>query len=538
MTAVSRNVIQADTLVIGSGPVGSSFARELVEGGQHVCMIDAGARLSGRPGEHLKNSFLYQRNLDLFSSVIRGHLHLLSVPSNNAPVVTLDPSAYQVDLNQYEGFVQNNQNPEQDPAKDLTAAAATYAVGGMATHWTCATPRHHPSIERSDLIPPEEWDSLYQAGERLLNTRTDVFEHSVRHQVVADVLRSEYTDLPEPYNVQNLPLAVERRLDNPRYVHWTGADTVLGPLADGRHDGTFSLLAEHLCRRLVRSPDGSRVEYAEVQDLGQWRTLRIEAENFVVACGAILTPQLLYASHIRPEPLGRYLTEQPVSFCQIVLRQSFVDRIESDPRFAEAVREHRKRYPRDPVPIPADDPEPNVWIPLSESRPWHCQIHRDAFHYGDVAPNVDSRLIVDLRWFGVVEPSYDNRVAFSDTHEDIFGMPQPTFTFTLGKEDRVNQHAMMRDMLRAANALGGFLPGSEPQFVQPGLPLHSAGTTRMGDNAETSVVDTDSKVWGVDNLYIGGNNVIPRGAASNPTLTSVAMALKSARHILDRSGTR
>jgi pyranose oxidase len=221
-----------------------------------------------------------------------------------------------------------------------------------------------------------------------------------------------------------------------------------------------------------------------------------------------------------------------VSFCQIVLRQDIVDGVRTDPRFTDRVEEHYKKSPHDPVPIPQNDPEPNVWIPVSEERPWHCQIHRDAFHYGDVPPNVDTRLIVDLRWFGIVEPREDNRVTFSDQHRDSFDMPQPTFTFRMSEQDRRNQHAMMRDMLRAANTLGGFLPGAEPRFVEPGLPLHITGTTRMGDNAETSVVDTHSKVWGVDNLYLGGNNVIPRGTASNPTLTSVALALRAARHML------
>ena len=81
--------------------------------------------------------------------------------------------------------------------------------------------------------------------------------------------------------------------------------------------------------------------------------------------------------------------------------------------------------------MPEDDPEPQVWIPVSEERPWHCQIHRDAFHYGDMAPNVDNRLIVDLRWFGIVEPREEACMAFSDTHSDVFGMPQPTFSWLL-----------------------------------------------------------------------------------------------------------
>jgi len=532
MSPDPQSSVHVDALIVGSGPVGCAFARRLVEAGRKVLMLDAGPKLSDRPGEHLKNAYLYQRNLDLFSSVIRGHLALLSLPSNRQPVITLDPAAFHVDAAKYRGFVHNNQNPDQDPSLNLPAAAASYVVGGMATHWTCATPRHHHVVERADCLTTEEWDDLYGQAEALLNTRTDAFEHSVRHQVVRDALQAEYRELPEPYHVQNLPLAVERRTDNRRFVRWTGSDTVLGPLADGAYPDRFDLRPQHLCRRLHRSSEGGRIEYAEVQDLADWKTLRVEADDYIVACGAVLTPQLLYASEIRPDTLGRYLCEQPVAFCQIVLDQGLVDAVETDPRFMDAVRAHTETSPVDPVPIPGDDPEPNVWIPLSEARPWHSQIHRDAFHYGEVAPNVDARLIVDLRWFGYAEPRRENRVIFSDVHHDLFGMPQPTFEFTLSEQDRRRQHLMMRDMLRAASVLGGFLPGSEPRFVDPGLPLHISGTTRIGTDPETSLVDLDSRVWGIDNLYLGGNGLIPTGNASNPTLTSVALALRSARHIL------
>ncbi len=53
-----------------------------------------------------------------------------------------------------------------------------------------------------------------------------------------------------------------------------------------------------------------------------------------------------------------------------------------------------------------------AWIPVSKERPWHCQVHRDAFGYGELPPNVDSRLVVDLRWFGKVEERASNMVRF------------------------------------------------------------------------------------------------------------------------------
>jgi choline dehydrogenase-like flavoprotein len=67
-----------------------------------------------------------------------------------------------------------------------------------------------------------------------------------------------------------------------------------------------------------------------------------------------------------------------------------------------------------------------------------------------------------------------------------------------------------------------------------GSSLHYEGTTRMGIKDDgTSVCDTYSKVWNYDNLYVGGNGVIPMATTSNPTLTSVAMAVRSAEKIID-----
>ncbi|WP_258177225.1 GMC oxidoreductase [Streptomyces solincola] len=512
---------------MGSGPIGATFARKMVDAGKSVTMLEAGTQLSARLGQNLKNAYIYQRDPNLFAPVIRGHLHLLSVPTSARPELAVDPSAYP-ELGTNRSSARNAENPDQDPYRNIPAESACFAVGGMATHWTCASPRHHPTVERYHGISPADWDRYYTAGEELLGVSRHEFDASLRQQLLIDALRDEFSELPPGYEVQSLPLAARRRTDEPRMVHWTGADTVFGDLADGGSD-RFTLLPQHLCTRLVPDSTGSRIAWVEARDLNESRTVRVVADQYVVAAGAVLTAQLLWASGIRPDALGRYITEHPTAFCQVILLQKLVERAGADERFAPSIERHRAVYPDDVLPVPVGDPDPNVWIPVTEGRPWHAQINRDSFHYGDIPPHVDGRLIVDLRWFGLVDPRPDNRVTFSDRYTDVHDMPQPTFDFTFSPEDAARQHAMMAEMVRAALAIGGFLPGAEPRFPTPGLPLHIAGTVRMGTDPEVSVVDTDSRVWGFENLFLGGNGLIPTATASNPTLTSVAMALKAVR---------
>lgn len=116
------------------------------------------------------------------------------------------------------------------------------------------------------------------------------------------------------------------------------------------------------CEKIVRSGDGRSIEYAVVKDLVGKKWYHIHAKVFVLAAGAILTPQILFNSEIQPEALGHYLCEQPLSFCQIVLKQEIVNKIEHDPRWKQRVEEHKRKNPSDPIPIPMDDPTPQVYI--------------------------------------------------------------------------------------------------------------------------------------------------------------------------------
>jgi choline dehydrogenase-like flavoprotein len=53
----------------------------------------------------------------------------------------------------------------------------------------------------------------------------------------------------------------------------------------------------------------------------------------------------------------------------------------------------------------------------------------------------------------------------------------------------------------------------------------------MGTDITESVVDTDLKVHGLDNLHVASCAVFPSGGSSNPTFTMMALAMRLADHL-------
>jgi len=60
---------------------------------------------------------------------------------------------------------------------------------------------------------------------------------------------------------------------------------------------------------------------------------------------------------------------------------------------------------------------------------------------------------------------------------------------------------------------------------------HHIGTTRMGHDSKTSVVDANLRVHGVGNLFVTGSSTFPTYGASNPTLNLIAVTLRLGDHL-------
>jgi choline dehydrogenase-like flavoprotein len=63
---------------------------------------------------------------------------------------------------------------------------------------------------------------------------------------------------------------------------------------------------------------------------------------------------------------------------------------------------------------------------------------------------------------------------------------------------------------------------------------HHIGTTRMGPDASSGVVDPNCEVWGVRGLFVAGTAVLPTSGFANPTLTALALAFRLAEHLARR----
>ena len=140
------------------------------------------------------------------------------------------------------------------------------------------------------------------------------------------------------------------------------------------------------------------------------------------------------------------------------------------------------------------------------------------------------------RLLGMTEqlPQSDSRVSLG-SQRDRYGQPVARLDWRLTEQD-LQAIGRTQDLLSAALTRAGI--GAIEQRhgdVDPppllGGGFHHMGTTRMHSDPRQGVVDTDSRVHGMTNLYVAGSSVFPTAGYANPTLTLVALSLRLARHL-------
>ena len=524
---------EVDVLIIGSGPIGATYARIISDAKPEakILMIDLGPRLTDKAGQHVKN-IANPKEQELAQIKSQG---AKQTPYPNISVAQRAQAVQRGELNAdilaRAGTHLVTDTPEDLAKNQMPSVSMSSNIGGMGAHWTCACPRPG-NAERIPFILENDYEKAFSKAEELLCVTQNAFPESPESLAILKTLGNVFNKKQSvDRQVQPMPLAVKVNENGERY--WVGADTILGELAEPNYQGNFEIRSETLCRTLntveVRNPDffgkGGKITGALIEHLPTGAQEEIQAKIVIVAADALRTPQLLWASGIRPKALGHYLNEHPFIFTFVELNDDLVDRT-----LANAYD-----------PTTRKDPTIGVfWVPFdAPHHPFHGQImHMDLSPLKTtVAPpsgGGGAKHIVGLGWGCLKEVQYDDCIEFSETETDWLGMPKMNFKFayTEGDKKAIEQAKTMQTL--AVEAFGKVIKDGDQTLMPPGTSLHYEGTTRMGEtNDGTSVCDSYAQVWDFDNLFVGGNGVIPTATTSNPTLTSVAIAVRSAEKIVD-----
>jgi choline dehydrogenase-like flavoprotein len=119
---------------------------------------------------------------------------------------------------------------------------------------------------------------------------------------------------------------------------------------------------------------------------------------------------------------------------------------------------------------------------------------------------------------------------------DALGMPKLNLNMTISDDDftrfRLTLAELGRQLLAAKTGMLHLSYSSRAEWLKAmDWGNHHLGTTRMHDDPKQGVVDRDSKVHGVGNLYVAGSSIFPTYGSSNPTMNLVALTLRLGDHL-------
>ncbi|MEE8204251.1 MAG: GMC family oxidoreductase [Alphaproteobacteria bacterium] len=127
-------------------------------------------------------------------------------------------------------------------------------------------------------------------------------------------------------------------------------------------------------------------------------------------------------------------------------------------------------------------------------------------------------------------PQESNAITLHPSEKDQHGMPVPNVHF----DDHDNDIAMRNHAFKAGTAVYEAVGAKRVIETPPYPSTHNLGTNRMSANARDGVVDKWGRTHDIKNLFISDGSQFTTGAAENPTLTIVTLAIRQADYLADQ----
>jgi choline dehydrogenase-like flavoprotein len=124
-------------------------------------------------------------------------------------------------------------------------------------------------------------------------------------------------------------------------------------------------------------------------------------------------------------------------------------------------------------------------------------------------------------------PQASNRITLHATEKDQYGLPVPNVHF----DDHANDITMREHAFGRGEAIYNAVGAVKTYRTPPYPSTHNLGTNRMSEKAADGVVNKHGQTHDIANLFVSDGSQFTTGAAENPTLTIVALALRQADFI-------
>jgi len=525
-----------DVIVVGSGPGGGIATYELAKAGLKVALVEAGPRLvAGR--DYMPHHWPYEYSDRLAPNFWRDH----SLKGHFTPV------------------------------GDRPGHGQIRVLGGRSICWAGHTLRFGPKDFEQWPLSYDEMAPYYSRAERMMgvhgardglwNMPDGEFLRSVPMRCAEEQLRNGVNKLRE--QGANMHFVEQRKAmitETPGSPNWnkeawkhrqpchycghcsgcavdakyTSANTPI-PLAE--ETGNLTIYTESMATEIYTSPEGGEVtgiEYRSPSGGGG----RLNAKAVVLSCSAVETARLMLISGVGngSGQVGRNLT----SHFGVTVQGFFEKALDRDVSNDDGVNYYHSLL----TGLYWDEPNPNFegtyQVQCGAGYTSHRMVIKDVpgygaslkknlreWNHGHAGMNMQGTTLISAKKF----------VDLDADRKDAFGLPLPRIHLHYEDSD-VN---MARDMVSTCEEIiragGGEVISTPGEASVEDLVIdlnHWVGTTRMGADARSSVVDTDGRCHDHANLYVADASVFPAYPEKNPTLTNIALSWRTAERLAER----
>ena len=136
-------------------------------------------------------------------------------------------------------------------------------------------------------------------------------------------------------------------------------------------------------------------------------------------------------------------------------------------------------------------------------------------------------------------PNWNSKISLSNNQLDSFGRKKLIIDWRINPDDirAFNTIANLAKESWEASCLKNFADlelvlNPNPDNLESIYDVyHPTGSLRMGSSPQNSVVDSNLKLWALENCFISSTAVFPTAGSANPGLTHLALTARLAQHI-------